>query len=277
MRVSIVPEQTFLPLNSVKLGRFITNFEHPHQNYHDPSVTQPSILLSNRTMFTGENLVASDYGFKSTLTSLLSARFSKREKSKLYVTTEDFKTYTLDNSDSWFDEAVRLPATQSWAERAIDRGYEIYLIVGYHTTTNARLSQESAAEKGVGGHIELPVSLALNSAGVVAPLGDTIDPSATFDHQGVGRAQSRFVAPGEQVCAVEYRKVSHAWLSSKHIDKARLSNVRQWPSRERARDEEDGEDDIIEVELTEVQCSGSDWDTKVVGDDILFICSSNEE
>ncbi|KAI0854038.1 hypothetical protein F5Y00DRAFT_222163 [Daldinia vernicosa] len=273
MRVNIVPEQTFLPLQSVTLGRLTTSYEHPHQNYHDPPASQPNILLSDRSTYAGEHLIGSGSNFGSTLTSLISARFSKQTKSKIRVTADHVKTYTLDNSDSWFEEATHLPATQSWVERAIDRGYDIYMIVGYHTITNARLSQESVAEKSVGAHIELPVSLSLAATGVVVPIGDIIDPIATLHQQGLDRAQSQFVTSGEQVCAIEYRKVRYQWLSSKRIEKSRLSNVRQWPSRERARDEEDGEDDIIDVDLTEVQDLDGDWDTETVDNKILFIRS----
>ncbi|KAI0109670.1 hypothetical protein GGR51DRAFT_512373 [Nemania sp. FL0031] len=135
MRVNVIPEQILLPLQSVKLGRFVTNFDHPHQNYHDPPGSQPSILLSNRTMFTGEHLVAGGSNFGSVLASLVSAQFSKQAKLKISVTTEHVKTYTLDNSDSWFEKATRLPATQTWVERASDRPRPQYLRncrISYH-------------------------------------------------------------------------------------------------------------------------------------------------
>ncbi|KAL2136725.1 hypothetical protein VTI74DRAFT_1766 [Chaetomium olivicolor] len=175
---------------------------------------------------------------------------------KICIATEHVKTYTLDNSDGWFEEATRLQATRAWLERAIDRGHDIYMIVGFHTITNANIRQESVVGKSAGSQINVPASLSLAAAGVVALLGDAVDPNVAVHQQCLDGAQSQFVVHGEQVCALEYRKICHSWLSSKHIDKSRLSKVRQWPSIDRARDEEDGVDDIIEVELADVYWPG---------------------
>jgi hypothetical protein len=40
---------------------------------------------------------------------------------------------------------------------------------------------------------------------------------------------------------------------------------------ERSRDEKDGEDDVIEVDLTGVDGLEGDWDKEVVGDQAIFI------
>lgn len=277
MTVSIILSQIFLPRDSVKLGRFITNIEHPHQNYHDPpSANQPGVLVSLRDSYTGEHHTASKSSFGSTLTSLISAGFSNRAKTKIRIATEQVKTYSLDNSDFWFEEATRLEATRTWIERAIDRGHDIYMIVGFHTVTNASISQDSIDGKNAAAQINVPASLSLAAAGVITPLGNTIDPGVSVHRQGLDREQSHFVAPGEQVCALEYRKVCHRWLSSKHVDKSRLSKVCHWPSVERSRDEEDGEEDIVEVELAKLQGLGGNWDKEVVGDEVLFIRSFEE-
>jgi hypothetical protein len=277
MKVSIILPQNFLPPNSVQLGRFITSVEHPYQNHHDPPVmSQPPALVLLRDSYTAENHAGGNSGFSSTLTSLLSARLSKRAKKKVLVTTEQMKTYILDNSDRWFEGATRIQATRTWIERALDRGQDIYMIVGFHTVSNATISQESATGSSAGGQISVPTSLSLSAAGVVAPLDDIIDPGVAVYHQGVDGTKSQFVARGEQICAFEYRKLSHRWLSSKDIDKSRLSKECHWSAIERARDAEDGEDDIIEVKLTYIQDLGGDWEKEVVGDAVLFMRALNE-
>lgn len=277
MRACIIPSQILLPQSSVKLGRFITNVEYPHQHHHDPpSETPPITLASTRSAYAGEHHAASDASFRSTLTALMSARLSKGTKLKVRVTTGQLRMYTLDNSEAWFDETTRLPATRAWIEQAIDRGREVYLIVGIHTVMDASISHESASGSRAGGHAEIPVSLSLTAAGIVAPFGGIIDPSIGFQRQGLDAAHTRFVAPGEQVCAIEYRKIRYEWLSSKRIEKSRLSNVRQWPSMERARDEEDGEDDIIEVGLEDVDDLDGDWVKQTAEGEILLIRSFQE-
>jgi len=42
---------------------------------------------------------------------------------------------------------------------------------------------------------------------------------------------------------------------------------------DRTRDEEDGEDDIIEVELADVQGLDGDWDREVIDGEVLFMRS----
>lgn len=72
------------------------------------------------------------------------------------------------------------------------------------------------------------------------------------------------------------QSVRRDWLSSKRIEKSRLSDVRQWPSMERARDDEDGEDDIIEVRVEDVDSLDVNWDKQSVQDEIPFIRSLQE-
>ncbi|KAM6517225.1 hypothetical protein FSOLCH5_008188 [Fusarium solani] len=281
MTRSIILTPFFLPQDSIKLGRFVTRIDHPHQNHHDPpSPAQPRVLVSLLDSYTGQHETASRSAFNASFTSLLSASFSKRAKMKMCVATDRVKTYTLDNSDSWFDEAISLAATRGWIERALDRGEDIYMIVGYRTVTDASVSQASILGSSAEGQTTAPATLSLAATGAIAPIGGLLDPSVGIRQQGLDGATSQFVAPGEQVCAFEYRKLCHRWLSSKHVDNSRLSGVRQWSSMERSRDEEDGEDDVIELELTEVDDLDGDldgdWDKEVVGNETIFMRSSEK-
>lgn len=201
----------------------------------------------------------------------MSARFSKGTRLKVRVTTEQLKRYVLDNSEAWFDEATHIPATRAWIERSLDRGHDIFMIVGFHTVTDASIRHESMAIASACGHAEVPVSLSLAAVGVVAPLGGITNPSTSLQKDGLDGERARFIAPGEQVCAIEYRKIRHKWLSSKRIEKCQLSDVRQWPSMERARDEEDGEDDIIEVELEDVGDLDGHWDKQILDHEVVLI------
>ncbi|KAH7165142.1 hypothetical protein DER46DRAFT_609049, partial [Fusarium sp. MPI-SDFR-AT-0072] len=37
MVATVIPSALFLPLKSVRLGRFIINIHHPHEGYYEPS------------------------------------------------------------------------------------------------------------------------------------------------------------------------------------------------------------------------------------------------
>jgi hypothetical protein len=251
---SVVPAPFFLPLDSVKLGRFITNISHPHQGHHDPPCTQsPKPIVVPRSSYAGLNQIATSRGFGTLLTSFIAAGFTKRAKIRISITAEHVKTYTLDNSNEWFEEAIGISVTRTWVGKAVNRGDQVYMIVGFHTVTNARIVEESTKGGHVGGQINLPIGLSLNAAGAIAPFANLVDPAFGGSRQDLDAAQSCFLAPGELVCALQYRKMNHTWFSSKTIDASRLSNA-QWVcvAGERYYEEQEEDDeDIIEVTLGE--------------------------
>jgi hypothetical protein len=275
MTSNILLRQFFLPQDSIKLGRFITSIDHPHQNYHDPTCAKaPQALISLRGSYTGTYQTDTSSGFGSALTSLMSAAFSKHAKTKVRVATDRVTTYILQNSDRWFEEATKMLPTRSWIERQVDQGYDIYVIVGFHTVTDARVIQEYMHAKSTEGQLKLPGSLSLTAVGAIAPLGNIIDPRVGGHCHDLDGANAQFLAPGEHVCALQCRKMCHKWLSSKNIDQSRLSKLPRWASVETWRDDEEGDDDIFEVELNEVKSLEGEWDREeVAGSEIFFVHS----
>jgi hypothetical protein len=69
----------------------------------------------------------------------MSSGFSRRANIKARIATDQVKTYILGNSGRWFEEAMSPEVTRKWVERAIDQGDDIYIIVGFHAVSNARI------------------------------------------------------------------------------------------------------------------------------------------
>lgn len=245
MSLSVIIPDLLLPQDSVKLGRFITNIDHPHQGYHDPSWTEaPEPIITLREGFIGLNSKENDIGFTTALTSLLSVGFARRAKVEVEITVDHVRTYVLNNSDEWFVKATDFLATKTWIERQVDRDNDMFMIVGFHTVTNARIAQQIVSGTNTHGKTHVPTSLSLAALG---PLGSVFKPSMQASNYRTNNVRTNFTAPGEQICALQYRKVQHRWLSSKTFDALRLSKSPRWTSVERGRDEED-DDDTIEVE-----------------------------
>ncbi|KAH8198864.1 hypothetical protein TruAng_006972 [Truncatella angustata] len=241
------------------------NVKRTNQDPHPPANPYLSTTLRD-----GAVLMLFNSGFKSTLTSLISAGLSKHSKTELSITTDSASTLTLDNTQGWFKEAMHLPSTRSWIEQRIDEGDNIYMIVGFTCINNAYISYEACRETATEGQGQLPIAAALAATGAVVPLvGDILDPSIGASLQALDGAQSKFLVPGEQVCALQICKISHSWFSSKRVDTSRLSKP-WWSSVERWRDEDDGEDDIIEVELSQVEDLDEKWAKVVSGDEVFF-------
>jgi hypothetical protein len=57
------------------------------------------------------------------------------------------------------------------------------------------------------------------------------------------------VAIGEQICAVQYRKVRFKWFSSRDLDTAALDKETRWKVYWNERGEETGTNDVVEVNL----------------------------
>lgn len=270
MPSSIVLPQFFVPKAAVTLGRFITSIETPYDG-HDPECsTLPQLVELSREAFTAVHQDDSKSRFALSLTSLMSAGFSKRAETKIRIVSDLVKSYYLAKPDDWFEEATQVQATRQWLERKYDRGYAVFMIVGFHTVTDARIVQQSSDGESTGGKVQIPVSLSLAAAGIIVPLGNLIDPSVTGEQQAGNKALAQFVAPGEQVCAVQYRKISHRWFSSRDLDNSRLSNTSRWVSVEMDRLGVELEDDAIEVVLQETEGVDGQWDKEAVGDELLL-------
>lgn len=279
---TIIPLLLFLPLGSVKLGRFITNIDQPHESYHEPPSAEAPKSIVAEFLFTSNNQNSSNASFGSTLTSLMSAGFSKRTKSKIHIAPAHGTNYSLDNSEAWFDKAVSLSDTRRWIEKAALRGDNVYMIVGITTLTDARLVLGSVGERQVGGQVNVPVGLSLAAAGVIVPLAGLIDPAVDGKYQTIDNAQSQYIAPGEQVCAIQYRKICHKWLSRRLIEQSRLSKTRQWLCMEGERrdtyedeeDEEDDGEDMIEVGFEDMDKLDGEWEVEETsGGEVLCIRS----
>jgi len=279
MTLNIISSDFFLPLSSVKLGRLVKSVEFPTHRYHDPPYSQapdgtPTVRGQYERVLQDERSA----GFASKLTSLMSSGFSKRANTRVRIKTNVVKTYTLDNSEAWFMEATEFDETRKWIERAIG-GDGVYLIVGFHTVTDAWIVHESVEGHQLSGQVTLPVCLSLATVGVVAPLGNIVDPVVRGSQRVLGGAKTHFIAPGEQICALQYFKVSYRWLYSKKVENLKLSKSPRWTASEGWRktsvDEAEDEPDLLEVEIEELGRPDGDWEQEEAeGGEVLLIRSA---
>lgn len=98
----------------------------------------------------------------------------------------------------------------------------------------------------------------LASGGVQASVGTPGMPvvdltSSVGGGREVGKKYKRsFGSIGEQIYAVQYRKLKFKWFSSRSIESSFLEPNNRWKICSEVRgDEEEGEDDVVEVEISE--------------------------
>ena len=250
MPASVLLPNFFLPRSAVNLGRFVTNIDEPYQDFYDASYDVTSEITEKvQTQFDSLHRSASHRRFTSDLTSFLSSSFSKRSRTLIRITADQVKTYYLNNNGRWFREVVQLEETRKWIEKTIDEGEEIYVVVGYHTIFDAHITEQCGGQGTSGGNLGIPVSTALATTGVVVPFTNLADPGLAGSHGRAEDEQRQFVARGEQICAVQYRKVRLRWFVGSKSDKMTLAKETRWERYDRPRYLESDGEDMIEVEL----------------------------
>lgn len=88
----------FLPLPAIKLRRFVNSVDEPHRDYHDLNDGSSfKVVKKVESHYDSIDSLADYRTFTSELASLLSASFSKRHKTSIRITTNQVKTYYLNN------------------------------------------------------------------------------------------------------------------------------------------------------------------------------------
>ncbi|KAF7165777.1 hypothetical protein CNMCM5623_009856 [Aspergillus felis] len=273
MRTSVVPPQIFLSPSAIKLGRLVTSVDEPHQNYYDPSPEKDfGVIVKVEDCYDYADTLGRHRSFMSDLTAFLSSTVSSRTKTSIRITADQVKTYYLDNNGQWFREVVRLVEVRKWITRTIDEGEDIYIVVGYHTASDAHVIEKSMQQKTVDGKVAMPISDILGASGVVVPYADLTDPGLAGSS---GRAEERyrqFVARGEQIIAVQYRKIRFKFLSSKNVDNALLGNEIRWERYDRPRYHQSQGEDLVEITLEDDLALEGAREECITGNDV-FIAS----
>ncbi|KAF7172190.1 hypothetical protein CNMCM5623_004430 [Aspergillus felis] len=271
MPVSVLLPKLFLPKSVVKLGRFVTNVDEPHRDYYDPSLPLDSSCYEKVELnYDSVDTLVGHRRFYSELSSFLSSSISKSTKISLRITTEQAKTYYLGNNGQWFRDVAQLDDARKWIERTIDEGEDIYLVVGFHTILDAHIVEQSGEQSNSGGKLVVPITTALAASGVFIQPAIPVDPGLSGMRGRAEDQQRHFVAQGEQIVAVQYRKVRFKFFSSKDIDKATLAKKTRWERYDRPRYLQSNDEDMMEIELEDDFELGGNRERCMAGPEVLF-------
>jgi hypothetical protein len=124
MSLAVTPNSLLLPLESLRLGRFVTSIDQPLESFHQPPFAISPTGIVRELSYAEHGQQGSRTKFGASITSLFSTAFSKRAASQVHVEPRVFKAYALDNSEAHFDEAVAFPGKNkmdrkgcpSWAQ-----------------------------------------------------------------------------------------------------------------------------------------------------------------
>lgn len=229
MKSQLLFQDSLLPFNSVQLGRLVFNAKNPQQEFIDPLDPTPSPNETTVKFQDDFEQVLSrerNSKFRSRITALLSISYESRDGSAINLKATRSTTYQLLNSGGWFKRACALHRTRLWFEEGITTTRSVYLIVGFRTITDTRITEKIRTGGTTQGAIHVS-GASLAGAGS-APFANFLDSTVnTVQDVNYSRVSS-FSAPGEQIYAIQYRKVEFKWLSSRNIDKASLERDNRW-------------------------------------------------
>ena len=202
----LVFHHSFLPPNSISLGRLVIDAHAPWQDFCTPSIAlnrdDIAILPQPRV----RELLERSKG--TSLCKSLNYLFDPlgRDGSPNLLSHE--KTYLLLNSGDYFRRACADNSIREWLETVVKHGWNAYMVVGIHTVHESSINGLQSARffdsatTGVPGQQELEAGLTLMTECVEPKLND--------------------IGPGELVIAAQYRKVQFKWFCKDKIESAFL-------------------------------------------------------
>ncbi|KAH6999267.1 hypothetical protein EDB80DRAFT_724513 [Ilyonectria destructans] len=249
-----------LPAAAIELGRLVLSVQNPEQDFlqaEDVTLTAQDVLTQSfgslHHTFEQEN----GSGFGVSLTALISGARNIQKKSRIDVSSALCITRQLQNSGQFLEALCKSRAAQRWLEKAIRSRREVYLVVGIKTITNAQIVEEVANESRVEGRVQTPVTLAITTAaGIPIPVDGILDSSIEAKGLRALSERTSFFAPGEQIFAVQYRKIRFARFSSRKVKDATLAKANSWEMYLGGRGGGEAETEIISAEVSDyVQAS----------------------
>src|SRR2546421_10831249 len=126
------------------------------------------------------------------------------------------------------------------------------MVVGYQTMVDKRALGDTTRWKEFQGRVQLPVSEAASlSTDAVVMFDDLADPGLDIQRQHDHGLRKQFVAAGEQMYAVQYRKVQFKWYSSRDLNRTALEKGNRWKVYGSLRGQEVGANDVVEATISD--------------------------
>lgn len=223
-----------LPADSVALGRLVLSIRYPDQDYYE---SETLLSLEDRATISCqrvENFMhaassARTSGFHAFLSSLLTGARNTHDDTKIDISAAVCVTRQLQNSAKVFQLLFDTESgVKAWLERAVRRREDVFLVTGIKTVTNATVSIEKSKGSDSQASVQIPTTLAASAAAGVPIFGDALDIGTGVGASRNAAERTSFVAPGEQVFAIQYRRIRFARFKEINSENARLEEGVRW-------------------------------------------------
>lgn len=255
-----------LTTQTVRVGRWAPNVSYPHHGYYDPlSDIQPLVHVTPQKQFRHIYGQEKGGGMHLSGTVLAQGSHNQRENSRDELGTELSVIHQLDNPEAWFSSAIQRQENRTWIESALKTYGKVYMIIGYQIVQDAHVNGQNIHSRESSFTLQAPGTAAVAAATGIPILGDALDPSAGGDSVKRQKSEQSFTLPGEQVVAVQYRRIRFRFFFSRHIEQKHLDFRTTWKYAWNMRGPENP--DLMEVSLAYEDADDEDDDVEEMLDE----------
>jgi hypothetical protein len=215
------------PREGVQLGRLVTTVEMPQFSYY-PTAKRRFLKgdvysVASRDFHALKNK-SKNTKLEAVLASIASLMFGHAEDLGTKISNTVCITHYLDNVDTKFAAMCKDKAARTWFENAYKRRKHVYMVTAIQTLTEASMELEGTDANEVKASDTVSLSKA---AGAALPPGIG-DLKLLAEYRKSKHVETGFVAEGEQIYAIQYRKIKFNLFSSKEMGEANLEEGNRW-------------------------------------------------
>ncbi|KAI0197580.1 hypothetical protein F4808DRAFT_438593 [Astrocystis sublimbata] len=238
-----------LPPDAVNLGRLVFDVQFPDQDFFDTGEESAikSVVTQRAEDFSYSSSNASASRLNVILSNLMSGGHGSETSFKIDLSSSLCVTRQLQNSGLFFAQLCADSKARSWLEGALKRRQDVFLVTGTKTVVDAQIGVAESKAKSSETNVQVPASLLANAAGIPVP-GGVLDAGADAYRSADISEQAKFVASGEQLFAVQYRKLRVSWFSTRNVNNVSLKPTNRWEVYIGGRGEED-ENEVVDMQV----------------------------
>ena len=221
MSALTVIQSGFLEVNEVPLGCLVPNPANPGMDFYP--VKPPALTLeqiSKRSIVGVREWLdkAKHSGFRAKLTRFFSAERTSEATSTAELIAPVATLYYIKHPKIHLKDLCKDDDAKDWIQDTLK--YEpIFLVVGFLTVTSAEVEHERKQASAFKAEVKVPTIDILTHGIASLTTSDTatgaLDIGVGLETGGHAHAVYSFVAPGERIIGVQYRKLHFKLLSSK--------------------------------------------------------------
>jgi hypothetical protein len=221
----------YLSKKQVTLGRLVLNLQDPGQAFFPNKprhITKEDVDRSYFEEIEVELEAEAESKFQLRLTKLFRTTAASSASSSDKLTAQKATRWQLLNSDTVFTSIIGDRNTREWLE-SVCKHSPVHFVVGLITILNP--SVNNAAER----KLELEASGDIPFAEAVAPgsstlpvAGDALDLKAEVSKSKSEEQNAKFLAPGDRIIGVQYRRVNFKGFKSADIGLPHLETKNRW-------------------------------------------------